>query len=225
MKKTLLIFTIILGVGWIGEAYADTEAVEMTLSRLEVLQKQAQNVQEKLKEGQAKLNETRQGVYGKLGAVTTKIENVKNMDIKVLDSMKEAIEKNNSKDVEDSIEQELIANYTNQDQNKTFIDNKDKVDAVKRENVSRLYAYAFTVRSNMQKTRNEPEQDPDIEMLKGREGVQAVNQQVVKAVRRLINIWDMQASLNELFFTHVSLKHKVVNRDGANENAAEGGAK
>ena len=225
MKKLLVFTLLLLGLG-VPKAYADFEAIELVLGRLEVVQKKAQNVQEKLKDWQAELNETRQGVYGTMGQVVTKIDSVKNIDVKSIDSLSGVLEKGNIKELEEAVENEIVANYGSSNQNKTFNETKDKIDAVRREDLSRLYAQAFTLRTNMMKELNNPPAiEADKEIGQGREALQAAVTEANMSARRMISIWDMQSSVSNLSFTSrlLGLKKDVRNQEQA--ETEDGGEK
>ncbi len=204
MKKLLvwtLLFTL-LGGSW---AYADFEAVETTLSKLEDVQKEAQNVQEELKKVEAKLNAIRQGEFGPLKEVTSNITNEKKVDVKMITSIAEKV--GDVKELEGAVEENMIPQYTSKNQDATYFTTKDTTDAIRRENLSRIYAYALTLRTNMAKTRAENSgDDTPVTAENSREILQsAATKEAMENARRLAHIWDMQSSIYELYLIEKAL--------------------
>ena len=151
--KTFFAWTLLFSLLGINCAHADFEAVETTLGKLEDVQKEAQNVQEELKKVQAALNAARQGEFGPLKEVKSNILNEKKIDVKLIGPIAEKV--GDTKELEGAVEENIIPQYTDKDQDKTYFINKDTTDAIRRENLSRMYAYALTLRTNMAKTRKE----------------------------------------------------------------------
>lgn len=203
MKK-LLLGTVLLSFMYAGAAKADFEAVETTLGQLENIQKEAQNVQEKLKEVEAKLNALRQGDFGPLSDVVSKIPNDIKVDVKMLGPMAEKA--GDSAGMEEAVEENLIPQYTNKNQDETYIAYQKTIEATRRENLSRLYAYALTLRTNMEKTRRENKSDDEpVTTEDSREILQsAVTKEAMENARRVAHIWDMQSGVYELYLMQIS---------------------
>jgi hypothetical protein len=199
MKKTLFIFTMLLSFICISNAYADFEAVETTLGKVEKLQREGQNVQEKLKQVQAEINAERQGASGALGKVETAIPNVKKVDVSHLPDVAGAVEGKDKQQLGKAVEENFVPDYSDPDKSKVFEETKAKEEANKRNNAVRMYAYAFTLRTNMEKTRKEEKnKDEEINADDGRSPLRAANEVAAESARRMAHIWDMQASLTEL---------------------------
>ncbi len=204
MKKLLawtLLFTL-LGGSW---AFADFEAVETALGKLEDVQKEAQNVQEELKKVQAKLNAVRQGDFGPLEEVASNIKNEKKVDVKMIAPIAEKV--GDIKNLEGAVEENMVPQYADKDQDATYFVTKDTTDAVRRENLSRMYAYALTLRTNMAKTRTENRSDDEpVTAENSREILQsAVTKEAMENARRFAHIWDMQSSIYELYLIEKAL--------------------
>ena len=155
--KTFFAWTLLFSLLGINCAHADFEAVETTLGKLEDVQKEAQNVQEELKKVQAAMNAVRQGEFGPLEEVKSNILNEKKVDVKLIGPIAEKV--GDTKELEGAVEENIIPQYTDKDQDKAYFVNKDTTDAIRRENLSRMYAYALTLRTNMAKTRKEGASD------------------------------------------------------------------
>ncbi len=196
--KTLFAWTLLFSLLGGSCAYADFEAVETVLGKLEDVQKEAQNVQEELKKVQAALNAARQGSFGPLKDVKSNILNVKKVDVKLLGAIAEKV--GDVKGLEGAVEENIIPQYTDQDQDKTYFINKDTTDAIRRENLSRMYAYALTLRTNMTKTRkNHRAADKPVKAKDSREILQsAATKEAMENARRFSHIWDMQSAIYEL---------------------------
>ena len=145
--KTFFAWTLLFSLLGINCAHADFEAVETTLGKLEDVQKEAQNVQEELKKVQAAMNAVRQGEFGPLEEVKSNILNEKKVDVKLIGPIAEKV--GDTKELEGAVEENIIPQYTDKDQDKAYFVNKDTTDAIRRENLSRMYAYALTLRTNM----------------------------------------------------------------------------
>lgn len=219
MKK-ILIGTLLQMFFASGLAQADFEAIETALGKLEDVQKEAQNVQEQLKEVQAKLNAVRQGDFGALQDISSSIPNVGKVDVKMLDSVSDKV--GNLNELEDAVADKMLAQYTDTDQNKTFIETRNTVDAVRRENLSRMYAYALTLRTNMAKTRTENvSDDTPVTAENSREILQsAATKEAMENARRIAHIWDMQASIDELKL--IEMAQRYSNNVKTDKDEAEG---
>lgn len=220
MKKFFTsVFALALCCG--GPAYADFEAVETVLGKLEDLQKEAQNVQEELKAVQAKINAVRQGEFGPLEDIKSNIPNVAKVDVKMIGPIADKV--GDVKSLEGAVAENMMPQYTDKDQSQTYIDTKLRVDAIRRENLARMYAYALTLRTNMQKTRDEGASlDKPVTAEDSREILQsAATKEAMENARRFSHIWDMQASIDELALIEMSLRYadKDTKQD---KNGAEG---
>lgn len=217
MKKFLIgTFVLMFFAG--GSAYADFEILETTLGKLEDVQKEAQNVQEELKQIQAQINAVRQGDFGPLEEVSSSIPNNKKVEVKLLDSVSENV--GNMSELEGAVEKEMLPQYTDTDQNKTFIETRNRLDDVRRENLSRMYAYALTLRTNMYKTNKEKaSDDTPITAENSRDILQsALTKEAMENARRIAHIWDMQASIDELKLIETAQRYS----NDAKEDTAEG---
>lgn len=83
--------------------------------------------------------------------------NEKKVDVKLIGPIAEKV--GDTKELEGAVEENIIPQYTDKDQDKAYFVNKDTTDAIRRENLSRMYAYALTLRTNMAKTRKEGASD------------------------------------------------------------------
>lgn len=174
--KTFFAWTLLFSLLGINCAHADFEAVETTLGKLEDVQKEAQNVQEELKKVQAAMNAVRQGEFGPLEEVKSNILNEKKVDVKLIGPIAEKV--GDTKELEGAVEENIIPQYTDKDQDKAYFVNKDTTDAIRRENLSRMYAYALTLRTNMAKTRKEgASDDKPVEAKDSREILQSAGNQ------------------------------------------------
>ncbi len=217
--KAFFTWTLLFTLLGSGCAYADFEAVETTLGKLEDVQKQAQNVQEELKKVQAALNAARQGDFGPLKEVKSGILNDKKFDVKMIGPIAEKV--GDVKELEGAVEENIIPQYTDKDQDKTYFINKDTTDAIRRENLSRMYAYAFTLRTNMNKTRTEnSNDDKPVEAEDSREILQsAATKEAMENARRFAHIWDMQSAIYELQL--IELAQEFSNKDNSENGTAE----
>lgn len=226
MKRILFIlFASSVLIGLPNWAYADFEAVESVMVTVEKAQKEAQNVQEKLKEAEAALNSARQGNFGPLEEIKSSIPNVKKVDINQLPSVAGVI--GDKKELEKVIEKDTVPNYTDKNQNDTYQDVKDVIEAQKRENVSRLYAYALTLRTNMDKNRLTVKDDP-IETKDSREILKQINKEASESARRVAQIVDMQSAIFEIDLNNrlISLSNKISeDEEKEADNKAEKGEK
>lgn len=196
--KTFLLGTLSLMFLTVKPVYADFEALETALGKLEDVQKEAQNVQEELKEVQAKLNAVRQGDIGQLEGITSSLPNSGKVEVKLLDSVSEKV--GDLKGLEGAVEGTMLPQYTDKDQNQTYIETQNTIEAVRRENLSRMYAYALSLRANMEKNRKEgTAADEPITTENSREILQkALTKEAMENARRVARIWDMQAAIDEL---------------------------
>ena len=216
--KTFFAWTLLFSLLGINCAHADFEAVETTLGKLEDVQKEAQNVQEELKKVQAAMNAVRQGEFGPLEEVKSNILNEKKVDVKLIGPIAEKV--GDTKELEGAVEENIIPQYTDKDQDKAYFVNKD-TDAIRRENLSRMYAYALTLRTNMAKTRKEgASDDKPVEAKDSREILQsAATREAMENARRFAHIWDMQAAIYELQL--IEMAQRFSNKSGGESEGDE----
>ena len=212
--KTFFAWTLLFSLLGINCAHADFEAVETTLGKLEDVQKEAQNVQEELKKVQAAMNAVRQGEE-----VKSNILNEKKVDVKLIGPIAEKV--GDTKELEGAVEENIIPQYTDKDQDKAYFVNKDTTDAIRRENLSRMYAYALTLRTNMAKTRKEgASDDKPVEAKDSREILQsAATREAMENARRFAHIWDMQAAIYELQL--IEMAQRFSNKSGGESEGDE----
>ena len=217
--KTFFAWTLLFSLLGINCAHADFEAVETTLGKLEDGQKEAQNVQDVLKKVQAAMNAVRQGEFGPLEEVKSNILNEKKVDVKLIGPIAEKV--GDTKELEGAVEENIIPQYTDKDQDKAYFVNKDTTDAIRRENLSRMYAYALTLRTNMAKTRKEgASADTPVEAKDSREILQsAATREAMENARRFAHIWDMQAAIYELQL--IEMAQRFSNKSGGESEGDE----
>ena len=217
--KTFFAWTLLFSLLGINCAHADFEAVETTLGKLEDVQKEAQNVQEELKKVQAAMNAVRQGEFGPLEEVKSNILNEKKVDVKLIGPIAEKV--GDTKELEGAVEENIIPQYTDKDQDKAYFVNKDTTDAIRRENLSRMDAYALTRRTNRAKTRKEGESDDKpVEAKDSREILQsAATREAMENARRFAHIWDMQAAIYELQL--IEMAQRFSNKSGGESEGDE----
>lgn len=193
MKKTLLIFVVCLGVLFAKLSYADFEAVETTLTVLEKGQKKAEVIQEKYKKIESAYNSLRQGDLGPLADLANeyKIEKVNVLQFNKLAGITK------QGDMQSAIETETIPNYTNKNQIETYNEAQEINDAILREDLARLYAFAFTLRTDM--ARENKERDDEAKQTdNAREMLQLANEEATESSKRINRIVDMISSRYEI---------------------------
>lgn len=188
-----------------GTAQADFEAVETVLGKLEEVQKEAQNVQEELKKVQAEINSIRQGDIGPLSDIASNIKNEVKVDVKMIGPL--ADKAGDGMGMEDAVEGNLIPQYDGTDQDVTYKAYQETVNASYRENLSRMYAYALSLRANMDKTRKEGgSSDDTVDAEDSRAVLSALSKEATENARRVAHIWDMQTALYELYLFEYAKK-------------------
>lgn len=193
MKKLLLISAVCLGLLYVPQAYADFEGVENVLTQLEKLQKKAQVAQKKYQAIESAYNQARQGVLGVIEVASSDLNFEKvgaNMVKVVADNV------GDMSSLESAIEKGTIPNYTDKNQTETYQAAKEVNDNILRKDIARLYAYAFTLRTNLAKERAEKkdELDPSSD---SRDMLRRANKEAMESARRLNRIVDMQSSMEE----------------------------
>ncbi len=203
MKK-LIVGILLTSLLTVTKAYADFEFIETTLGKVEDIQKKAQNVQEKLKKIEAQINALRQGDFGPLEELVSGITNEVKVDVKMLNPLSEKAGDNQG--MEDAFEENLIPQYTDENQDETYLAYQETINATYRENLARLYAYALTLRTNMEKTRQENSSDDEpANADDSREILQKhATKEATENARRMAHIWDMQSSILELYIFEIS---------------------
>lgn len=215
MKKALLIFVVSLGVLFTKQSYADFEGVETVLTQLEKVQKKAEVVQEKYKKIEAAINSVRQGEFGPI-ADLAKEYNIDKVATKQFNKLSGIT---NPADMQSAIETETIPNYTNENQTETYNEAQEINNAILREDLSRLYAYAFTLRTNMAKE-NKERDDEAKQTDDAREMLKLANEEAEESAQRMNRIVDMISSRYELDLRMV-LKSLSVDVEEDEEGDAE----
>lgn len=196
MLKKSLLYGMFFSLLVVSAAQADFEAIETILGRVENIQKEAQNVQEKIKEVQSSINEVRQGTFGPLKELPGDL--IKGIKLESLQPKKVAQSADDIDKLTENIETTMLPQYNGKSQDEAFIRTKELTDAMKRENVSRFYALAFTTRTNMSKKgREKGNDDQPEEMTDSREMLQAINAEALESADRINRILDMQLSIDE----------------------------
>jgi hypothetical protein len=75
---------------------------------------------------------------------------------------------------------------------------EDANSKILREDVSRLYSYAFTLRTNLAKEREENDDTP-VETTDSREILTLANKEALESARRFNRILDMQSSKSAIY--------------------------
>ncbi len=194
MKKILLtLMALCFWMSVIPDARADFELLETVLSALENIQKKVQVVQEKYQKIESQLNALRQGPLGKLTAISSKL-NFKNISVRTLPIVSENI--GNLRNLEKAIQKGTMANLGKKNQIILSAANEKNNADIMREDLSRLYAYAFTLRTSMARDRQNENDSPSI-LENNRATKQMLKKETMETARRFTRILDMQSSLNE----------------------------
>lgn len=203
MKKILLISAVCLGLLNIPQAYADFEAVENTLTQLEKLQKKAQVLQQKYQKIQSAYNAARQGDFGALKTVSSDLGFDK-VNVKLPKALADKVQ--NKGELEKAIEKDTLPNYEHKDQVATHLAAKKLNEDMMREDLARMYAYAFTLRTEHAKKRKKDDQIQPSTKVRGsgtaEDGsdsgtLDRTKKEVMESARRLNRIVDMQSALEE----------------------------
>lgn len=194
MKKILLtLMALCFWMSVIPDARADFELLETVLSALENIQKKVQVVQEKYQKIESQLNALRQGPLGKLTAISSKL-NFKNISVRTLPIVSENI--GNLRNLEKAIQKGTMANLGKKNQIILSAANEKNNADIMREDLSRLYAYAFTLRTSMARDHQNENDSPSI-LENNRATKQMLKKETMETARRFTRILDMQSSLNE----------------------------
>lgn len=204
MKKILLISAVCLGLLNIPQAYADFEAVENTLTQLEKLQKKAQVLQQKYQKIQSAYNAARQGDFGALKTVSSDLGFDK-VNVKLPKVLADKVQ--NKGELEKAIEKDTLPNYEHKDQVATHMAAKKLNEDMMREDLARMYAYAFTLRTNLAKERKEKSDEIQPSAKVRGSGttedgsdsgtLDRTKKEVMESARRLNRIVDMQSAMEE----------------------------
>ncbi|MDO4184009.1 MAG: hypothetical protein Q4D11_02050 [Rhodospirillales bacterium] len=194
MKKILLtLMALCFWMSVIPDARADFELLETVLSALENIQKKVQVVQEKYQKIESQLNALRQGPLGKLTAISSKLD-FKNISVRTLPIVSENI--GNLRNLEKAIQKGTMANLGKKNQIILSAANEKNNADIMREDLSRLYAYAFTLRTSMARDHQKENDSPSI-LENNRATKQMLKKETMETARRFTRILDMQSSLNE----------------------------
>lgn len=215
MKKALLIFIVCAGVFLVKQSYADFEGVETVLTQLEKIQKKGQVVQEKYEKIESAINSVRQGEFGPIADLAKEY----NIDKVTTKQFNKLVGITNQSDMQSAIEAETIPNYTNENQTETYDEIQEINNAILREDLSRLYAYAFTLRSNMAKE-NKKRDDEAKQTDDAREMLKLANEEAEESAQRMNRIVDMISSRYELDL-RIVLKSLSVHVEEDDEGDAE----
>lgn len=218
MKKVLLtLLALCFWMSVIPDARADFELVETVLSVIENIQKKAQVIQEKYQKIESQLNALRQGPLGKLFEVSSKL-NFKNIPVRTLPIVSENL--GNLRNLEKAIQKGTMANIGKKDQIVVSVANENNNADIMREDLSRLYAYAFTLRTGMAKDRQSEDNQPSL-LENNRATKQMLKKETMETARRFTRILDMQSSLNEFQRRLIAANLRVPEAD--EEDEKEGG--
>ena len=218
MKKVLLtLLALCFWMSVIPDARADFELVETVLSVIENIQKKAQVIQEKYQKIESQLNALRQGPLGKLFEVSSKL-NFKNIPVRTLPIVSENL--GNLRNLEKAIQKGTMANIGKKDQIVVSVANENNNADIMREDLSRLYAYAFTLRTGMAKDRQSEDDQPSL-LENNRATKQMLKKETMETARRFTRILDMQSSLNEFQRRLIAANLRVPEAD--EEDEKEGG--
>ena len=206
MKKNLLTLTLIFGIFASFPAKADFEGIQTVFTVIENITKKVDNVYGKVIDVTEKIKALRSGQFGPIDI--NKIKGIADKAKETLTggSLKEKIqarfkkgdilkglESNDGKTIEEGIINETVPKYTDKEQTETFLATEDANSIVLRENLSRLYAYAFTLRTNLAKEREENDDTP-LTTTDSREILALANKEALESARRFNRILDMQSS-------------------------------
>ncbi|MBR1648244.1 MAG: hypothetical protein IJ689_01425 [Alphaproteobacteria bacterium] len=196
MKKALWILAIGWGIVSIPQARADFEFVETSLTFLEDVQAKKQTIEQKLQTIESTYNSARQGDIGALTGVAE--SSGLNFDaVSVTEPKSLAAALGDKRKLSDAVQSTMPQNAeTNQIEAAQA--NKDLNDEMLRGYLTRMYAYAFTLRTNMAKENKDAKPEESTGDAKdSREMIKKATKEATEASRRLNRINDMQASAKE----------------------------
>lgn len=210
MKKNLLTLVLIFSLGFVVEARADFEGIQTVFTVIEGVTKKIDNVYGKVQSVVEKVKAIRAGQIGPINLNKIKGYVEQGKELLTGGSLKEkvtarfkfgnilkGVEGNNTRDIEQGIIEETVPLYTDEAQAETYIKFKEINDKILQENIARLYAYAFTLRTNLSKERKENDDTP-LATTDSREIYGLANKEALESARRLNRILDMQASKDEI---------------------------
>lgn len=225
MKKILLISAVCVGLLNIPQANADMEAIENSMTQVEKLHKKAQTVLQTTEKVESVYNAARQG---KIGGIVKAVK--ANGFDKIAVKQAKAIAQNikDKKKLEKAISKDTMANYTNQNQVATHQASKELNDNILRTDLARIYAFAFTVRTEkiqkcIDENKKEEKKDEASESTDSRVSLQMANDEAMESARRWNRILDMQSSMEEFTLRLMarSLSAKAEEEDGDKEGDAK----
>ncbi len=204
MKIRLLTLVVVFSLCFVQQARADFEAIQTVFTVIENVTKKIDNVFSKIQEVTTEIHRIRTGIEGKIEKIKNLVEEGKDLltggglKDKILARFKignilNGLENNNIRDIERGILEETVALYTNEKQTETYMKIKDTNAKILKEDLSRMYAYAFTLRTNLAKERKENDDTPVV-ATDSREIYALANKEALESARRLNRILDMQAS-------------------------------
>lgn len=210
MKKNLLTLVLLFSLGVVTQARADFEGIQTVFTVIEGVTKKIDNVYGKVTSTVEKVKAIRAGQIGpiNLNKIKGYVEQGKEMFTggslkeKIVSRIKagnilKGVENNNARDIEQGIIEEMVPLYTNEKQTETYLKFEETNNRILQENISRLYAYAFTLRTNKAKERKENDDTP-LATTDSREIYALANKEALESARRINRILDMQASKNEI---------------------------
>ena len=210
MKKNLLTLVLIFSLGFIAEARADFEAIQTVFTVIENVTKKIDNVYGKVTSTVEKIKAIRAGQIGPIDLKKIKGYVDQGKELLTGGSLKDKIaakiksgsilkglEDKNMQDIEKGIIEEMVPLYTNEKQTETYLKFEEINNKILQENLSRLYAYAFTLRTNLSKERKENDDTP-LATTDSREILGLANKEALESARRINRILDMQASKDEI---------------------------
>ncbi|MBO7556303.1 MAG: hypothetical protein J6T72_02770 [Alphaproteobacteria bacterium] len=217
MKKNLLTLVLFFSLIVSYPARADFEAIQTVLTVIENVSKKIDNVYGKVIKVQEEIKKIRSGQIGPINInnIVSKVSNavatakelasggggtlVKKFAAKVKKgAISQGLENKDKKAIEDGIVSETIPIYTDEAQTETFQAMEDANSRILREDLARLYAYAFTLRSNLAKEREENDDTP-LETTDSREILALANKEALESARRFNRILDMQSSKSTIY--------------------------
>ncbi len=210
MKKNLLTLVLLFSLGFSAEARADFEAIQTVFTVIENVTKKIDNVYGKVTSTVEKVKAIRAGQIGPIDLKKIKgyVEEGKEMltggslKDKIVAKIKsgnilKGVENKDMQSVEKAIIEEMVPLYTDERQTETYLKFEEINNKVLQENLARLYAYAFTLRTNKSKERKENDDTP-LATTDSREIYGLANKEALESARRINRILDMQASKDEI---------------------------
>lgn len=217
MKKNLLTLVLFFSIFISFPAKADFEAIQTVLTVIENVTKKVETIYGKVIKVVEEVKKIRSGQIGpvninnivsKVGSIAADVQELANGGGGTLvkkfaarvkkGAISKGLEDNDKKAIEDGIVSETIPIYTDKSQTETYQAMEDANAKILREDVSRLYAYAFTLRTNLAKEREENDDTP-VEATDSREILTLANKEALESARRFNRILDMQSSRSAIY--------------------------